>query len=647
MLVTPAFAECYITQLNDYICDEYTGVPARPKIKRDLFEVDTDTKVPLPPIRKYPPSSFPPNACTFVPDSSTGTVPNTQCQTTPVASSGKNVRISGQVFNKGLPRISNAESVIIENSRFVNGSGSAIIINPCTVKKVIIRNNIFENWGKGPIVYMGWMPKQSECRSDILIEGNKFINTTAKWAIETKTSAVIIRNNSSFNSSSAINLRHGRDVQVIGNSFSGGYWVLGANHSLIGNKGGAIRLGHGIKRQDDLCDTNVAGQNYPVAENITLESNNSSITTFKWVNTKLPPSCRGSDCPADLRTSSIAANSSIGTSGQPTTSSGGQMVCPPAASGGGEASDEAGGGDESLPPPMDCSVGSNMTNVALPKVSESAPVKCISGNVTLTQSGRYSGCGKSQGTVTISGSDILVEGLKANNITFNKAHRVRVTNSTLNNGRVHARDSSNLTFDNSNVYNSTGGSMDIRPQGIKGFVIRNNVFKGISRRGAGQAGQDNGGGILIGHYFADSLPSVNPGILIEGNSFSGFQTGVSPMSAIHIKTNNVVVCNNYVTGGASMISMRHGKGSQIIGNTMTSSTAGIRIMGDNHLIKNNKVPIIQVFGGDVTMEDVNAQKSGGSRYPVARNITFIGNSVKPTEKCYGSCPYKPTYKVVN
>lgn len=303
--------------------------------------------------------------------------------------------------------------------------------------------------------------------------------------------------------------------------------------------------------------------------------------------------------------------------------------------------------DGSMPSPMDCSTGNNVTNVALPRVSESASVKCISGNVTLTQSGRYSGCGKSQGTVKISGSDILVEDLKANRVTFDNAHRARVTKSVLNNGKVFATNSSNLTFDNSKVYNSTGGSMDIRPQGIKGFVIRNNEFKGISRKGNGQAGQDNGGGILIGHYFADSLPNVRPGILIEGNKFSGFQSGVSPMSAIHIKTNSVVVCNNAVYGGASMITTRHGVDSKIIGNYMDNATAGLRIMGDNHLIKDNKVPIIQIFGGDVTMEHVNAQTSGGSRYPVARNITLIGNSVKPTEKCYGSCPYKPTYKVVN
>lgn len=53
MIVTPASAECYITQLNDYICDEYEGRPAKTRPPRILTDVGTDTKVPLPPPTFY------------------------------------------------------------------------------------------------------------------------------------------------------------------------------------------------------------------------------------------------------------------------------------------------------------------------------------------------------------------------------------------------------------------------------------------------------------------------------------------------------------------------------------------------------------------------------------------------------------------
>lgn len=67
---------------------------------------------------------------------------------------------------------------------------------------------------------------------------------------------------------------------------------------------------------------------------------------------------------------------------------------------------------------------------------------------------------------------------------------------------------------------------------------------------------------------------------MEGNRFERFGEYGDAMGAIHIKTNDVIVRNNFVDTRGAWIAVRHGRNAKIIGNTMTKQTGGIWVMGD-------------------------------------------------------------------
>lgn len=194
--------------------------------------------------------------------------------------SGKTYRLVGQNVNSSLGILSNYDSILIENNRFANGRCTAVTINPCTVKNVIIRGNTFENWdqtgcGLEMVVYIGQQATHSNCTANILIENNRWSNTkTFKRAIETKTSNVVIRNNVA---DSRLEVRHGRNLLIENNSF-GGYEIFGDNHVLRNNSGGTIGLGDGQITQDQVAPKS----GYPAARNIILQNNKSPFKTFCW-----------------------------------------------------------------------------------------------------------------------------------------------------------------------------------------------------------------------------------------------------------------------------------------------------------------------------------------------------------------------------
>jgi parallel beta-helix repeat protein len=291
---------------------------------------------------------------------------------------------------------------------------------------------------------------------------------------------------------------------------------------------------------------------------------------------------------------------------------------------------------------------STSTASSAPKVESSGGGTCIgSGDVTLTKPGTYKGCGKI-GLLKIAGPDILVTGVHARRIVFDGATRSRVTGSVVDaekkGGGIYIANSSNITFDNNKIINVVGMGADIRPQKLKGLIIRNNHFSGIRRAGAGKIGRDHGSGITIGHYWKDSTPNINPEIVVEGNRFDNFDLYGDALSAIKIKSNYVIIRNNIIDADRAVIFARHGYGVQILNNTLTGKTDGINIMGDNHVVNGNTTPRIRLFGGQVTMDDYSRGKvTRGGIYPVARNIKLDGNSVGPSLTCWGSCSYKPTY----
>ena len=284
---------------------------------------------------------------------------------------------------------------------------------------------------------------------------------------------------------------------------------------------------------------------------------------------------------------------------------------------------------------------------AIPGPNVSGSAQCISGSPTLSSSGIYEGCGNTLGTITISGSDILVRNVNARSITFRNAERSMVTDATLTGGGVFIADSRNVTFEESTVRNVSGRGMDIRPQNTVGVLVRNILFTNISRPNCGGAGTaDSGAGIAIGHYYRDSLPSVRPNIIIEGSRFENFPDCGDPISAIHIKSNDTVVRNNVVDARMAGIGVRHGRDNQILNNTTTGQSYGIWVMGDNHQVRGNTANVIRIFAGNMTMDEFDqGNHGGGSVYPVARNIRLSGNSVAPRTQCWGSCPLQPTWTV--
>ncbi|MFO1242927.1 MAG: peptidoglycan DD-metalloendopeptidase family protein [Rickettsiales bacterium] len=216
-------------------------------------------------------------------------MPDSACvpRNTPVMS-GNVYRLTGQTLSSPInPRL-NYDSVLIENNRFSNGRCTAIQIDPCRTKNVIIRNNTFENWSQTGcnlemIIYAGWQPSHSNCTANFLIENNRFINTrTFKRAIEVKTSNVVIRNNVA---DSGLEVRHGRNLLIENNSFAH-YEIFGDNHILRNNRGGPIHIGDGQVTQDDVRPHS----GYPVARNIRLQGNTSPVSTFCWQHSAGP--CR-------------------------------------------------------------------------------------------------------------------------------------------------------------------------------------------------------------------------------------------------------------------------------------------------------------------------------------------------------------------
>lgn len=280
---------------------------------------------------------------------------------------------------------------------------------------------------------------------------------------------------------------------------------------------------------------------------------------------------------------------------------------------------------------------------AIPGPNVSGGTQCISGSPTLSSSGTYEGCGNSLGTITITGSDILVRDVNASNINFNGAERAMVTGAVLRGGGVFISDSRNITIEESEFRDMVGRFIDLRPQNTVGVLIRNNLFSGLRRAGSGRAGADPGAGIAIGHYWAHSTPDIRPNVIIEGNTFLNFSREGAQMSAIHVKSNDTIIRNNNIDAYGAFITTRHGRDVQILNNTMTGQTMGLRIFGDNHIIRNNNVNRIDIFGGTVTMD--NYDRGDDSGYPAARNIRLSGNNVEPRTNCYGSCPIAPTFTV--
>ncbi|GIW68737.1 MAG: hypothetical protein KatS3mg100_231 [Candidatus Parcubacteria bacterium] len=289
----------------------------------------------------------------------------------------------------------------------------------------------------------------------------------------------------------------------------------------------------------------------------------------------------------------------------------------------------------------DYSVGNRP--VARPNV-DTTRTMCISGpSVTLRESGAYRGCGPI-GKLTISGADILVQNIQAQSVVIQNAQRVLVSDSTIANGSgslVSIAESRDVTLENNELRDIVGIAINVYPQRVVGLAIRNNLISGVRRSGAGEVGSDPGGGIILGHSYQDSLPSVHPNLVVEGNRFERFDQYGDNMGAIHIKTNDVVVQNNFVDAAGAWIAVRHGRNAKIISNTMTQQTEGIRIMGDNHEVRDNQVPRIAIMAGNTTMDDFD----GDPPYPVARNIQLSGNSVAPQVVCWGNCPLNPTFVV--
>lgn len=215
--------------------------------------------------------------------------PGSTCvsRSTPVMS-GSVYRLTGKTLSSPISARLDYDSVLIENNRFSGGRCTAIQIDPCRTKNVIIRNNTFENWSQTGcnlemIIYAGWQPSHSNCTANFLIENNRFINTgTFKRAIEVKTSNVVIRNNVA---DSGLEVRHGRNLLIENNSFAH-YEIFGDNHILRNNRGGPIHLGDGQITQDEVKPR--AG--YPVARNIRLQGNTSPVSTFCWQHSAGP--CR-------------------------------------------------------------------------------------------------------------------------------------------------------------------------------------------------------------------------------------------------------------------------------------------------------------------------------------------------------------------
>jgi hypothetical protein len=196
--------------------------------------------------------------------------------------------ISGRTYNfsnhtgvsQSLGYIRGYDSVLIENNEFEGGHCAAIMIDPCTVRNVIIRNNTFRNWTNScpePLVYIGRQASHSNCRANILVEGNTFVNTsTFKRDIEIKTSNVTVRNNVGDR---CIEVRHGVGNILENNSFAC-YQIFGNDHVLRNNRGGAIMLGDGQIVQGQVAPHS----GYPAATNILLQGNQSSIRTFCWLH---------------------------------------------------------------------------------------------------------------------------------------------------------------------------------------------------------------------------------------------------------------------------------------------------------------------------------------------------------------------------
>lgn len=287
----------------------------------------------------------------------------------------------------------------------------------------------------------------------------------------------------------------------------------------------------------------------------------------------------------------------------------------------------------------------SVADIPGPKVSGKSE-RCISGSPKLSSSGIYAGCGNTLGTITISGTDILVRDVTAQRIRFEGAQRAMVTNARLRGGGVHIANSRNVIFEESKIRDLSGRGMDIRPQTTVGVLVRNNLFSNISRQNCGGAGTDSGAGIALGHFYRDSVPSVRPNVIIEGNRFENFPKCGDPITAINIKSNDTIVRNNVVDAQMAAITVRHGRDVQILNNTTTAQSYGIWVMGDNHQIRGNKANQIQIFAGSLTMEQYDTGSHGNSSvYPVARNIRVSGNSVAPRSSCWGSCPLKPTFTV--
>ncbi len=201
--------------------------------------------------------------------------------------------VINRTIKSSLGRISNKKTVLIENNVFKGGECTAIQIDPCSVEKVIIRNNRFEDWrlcssedGDNTIIFIGWMVKQTACKAQILVENNTFKNTAYKWSIETKTSNVIVRGNSGNGS---INLRHGRGVTLEANNMKTAYYIMGADHKVNYNKGGIIYLMGGSLTQAEAEAQGGGTILYPAAQNIRLKGNQSQIKESCWGSCPIKP----------------------------------------------------------------------------------------------------------------------------------------------------------------------------------------------------------------------------------------------------------------------------------------------------------------------------------------------------------------------
>ncbi len=220
-------------------------------------------------------------------------------------SKGPDMVISGQTIDlrkSGSKRIGagqsiNGRRVLIENNSFVgrsqntSNSCSAYMIDPSAVDVVIIRNNTVDMIGESPcfidgnsrgvVFFAGWMPAHTALNKKICIENNTFKNMPQGMKmIETKTSGVVIKGNKG---DGQINLRHGRRVHLENNETTAAINVMGADHTIIGNKGQIVLHQGNVTQSQIETKTAGGGSQYPYAERIKIDRSQKIITSC-WLS---------------------------------------------------------------------------------------------------------------------------------------------------------------------------------------------------------------------------------------------------------------------------------------------------------------------------------------------------------------------------